>query len=115
MFYINYFSKLLLFVFSVLDATSKGPEGLLDGNTFSFGNFDQCMSTKSKVHGIMGGYSLVDIDFRPSFQIYSEYYNGDHSKDYDPLDEDSSAWEAIKVIIFKSFFLKEQRLTEFCF
>lgn len=92
----------------MLDATSKGPEGLLDGNTFSFGNFDQCLSTKSEIHGIMGGYSLVDIDFRPSFHVYPEYYNGDHSKDYDPLDEDISAWEAIKVIIFKNCFSEKK-------
>lgn len=88
-------------IFIVLDATSKGPEGLLDGNTFSFGNFDQCISTKSKIHGITGGYSLVDIDFRPKVFVYPEFYNGDHSKDYDPLDEDQSAWEAIRVILIK--------------
>jgi len=81
----------------VLDATSKGPEGLLDGNTFSFGNFDQCLSTKSKTFGIAGGYSLVDIDFRPKISVYSGFYDSDHSRDYDPLDEDKSAWEAIKV------------------
>lgn len=78
----------------VLDATSKGPEGLFDGNTFSFGNFDQCISTKSKNHGITGGYSLVDIDFRPSFH---EFYNDDHSNDYEPHDEDKSGWEVMKV------------------
>lgn len=85
-------------VCAVLDATSKGPEGLLDGNTFSFGNFDQCLSTKSKTQGISGGYSLVDIDFRPSFDVYPGFYDGDHSRDYDPPDEDKSMWEAIKVI-----------------
>lgn len=82
----------------VLDATSKGPEGILDGNTYSFGNFDQCISTKSKELGISGGYSLVDLDFRPTAQLYPGHYDSDHSKDYDPLDEDASAWEGIKVI-----------------
>lgn len=86
----------------MLDATSKGPEGHLDGNTFSFGNFDECISTKSLTHGITGGYSLVDIDFRPSVHVYPEFYDGDHSKDYDKLDEDQTAWAAIKVISFAS-------------
>lgn len=81
----------------MLDATSKGPEGFLDGNTFSFGNFDQCLSIKSNSFGIVGGYSLVDIDFRPKVSIYPGFYDNDHSKDYDLLDEDNSVWEAIKV------------------
>lgn len=83
----------------MLDATSKGPEGQFYGSTFSFGNFDECINTKSKVHGIKGGYSLVDIDFRPSHKMYPEYYDGNHLKDYDEDDEDESAWEAIKVIV----------------
>jgi len=82
----------------VLDATSKGPEGLLEGNTFSFGNFEQCMSVKSKNLGITGGYTLVDIDFQPNVNVYPAYYDNDHSQDYHPDDEDQSAWEALKVI-----------------
>lgn len=85
----------------MLDATSKGPEGILNGNTYSFGNFEQCLSTKSKDFAIHGGYSLVDLDFRPTVQLYPGYYNNDHSKDYNPLDEDASAWEGIKVIHLK--------------
>lgn len=85
--------------FTVLDATAKGPEGLLDGNTFSFGNFDQCVSTKSKNLGISGGYSLVDIDYRPTYQVHPGFYHDDHLDDYEPLDDDESAWEAINVII----------------
>lgn len=85
--------------FIVLDATSKGPEGFLDGSTFSFGNFDQCISTKSKNLGISGGYSLVDIDYRPSYQLHPGYYDDNHLDDYDPLDEDGSAWKAINVIL----------------
>lgn len=109
--YINY---VIFFFFAVLDATSKGPEGLMDGNTFSFGNFDQCMSTKSKNLGINGGYSLVDIDFRPSAQVYSGYYDNDHSKDYDPMDEDKSAWEALKVIMeyVQIYFRLEVKLSD---
>jgi len=82
----------------VLDATSKGPEGLLDGNTFSFGNFDQCINTKSKNLGIAGGYTLIDIDFQPNANMYPTYNDNDHSKDLHPDDDDQSAWEAIKVI-----------------
>lgn len=89
-----------MYFFLVLDATSKGPEGLLDGNTFSFGNFDECISTKSKHFGISGGYTLVDIDFRPSANLYPGFYDNDHSKDYEPPDQDQSKWEAIKVICF---------------
>jgi len=81
----------------VLDATSKGPEGLVDANTFSFGNFDQCIETKSKNLGISGGYTLVDIDFRPSVQVYPGFYDNDHSKDYEPFDQDASTWEILKV------------------
>lgn len=34
--------------FTVLDATSKEPEGFLDGNTYSFGNFDQCQIVQNQ-------------------------------------------------------------------
>lgn len=81
----------------MLDATSKGPEGLVDANTFSFGNFDQCIETKSKNLGIYGGYTLVDINFQPSVQVYPGFYDNDHSKDYEPFDQDTSTWEALKV------------------
>lgn len=83
----------------MLDATSKGPEGILDGRTFGFGNFDQCIKTKSKIAGISAGYTLVDIDYRPSYQLYPGFYNDDHSDDYEPLDDDQSAWTAINVTI----------------
>lgn len=82
----------------MFDATSKGPEGLLDGNIFGFGNFDQCVSTKSKKLNISGGYSLVDIDYRPTYQLYPGFYDDNHLDDYDTLDEDESAWKAINVI-----------------
>lgn len=89
----------------VLDATSKGPEGLVDANTFSFGNFDQCIETKSKNLGIYGGYTLVDIDFRPNAQVYPGYYDNDHSKDYEPFDQDSSTFEVLKVGVYTIYFL----------
>jgi len=88
----------------VLDATSKGPEGLVDANTFSFGNFDQCIETKSKNLGISGGYTLVDIDFRPSVQVYPGFYDNDHSKDYEPFDQDTSTWEVLKVSTYQILF-----------
>lgn len=82
----------------MLDATSKGPEGLLDGNTFSFGNFDQCVDTKSKSLGISGGYTLVDIDYRPTYQLHPGFYNDDHSDDLElSIDNDESAWKVINV------------------
>lgn len=85
-----------LWAAKMLDATSKGPEGLLDGNTFSFGNFDQCLSTKSKNLGISGGYSLVDIDYRPTYQLHPGFYNDNHTDDLEFFfDMDQSAWEAI--------------------
>lgn len=97
----------------MLDATSKGPEGLLDGNTFSFGNFEQCISTKSKSLGITGGYTLVDIDFQPNVNMYPAYYDNDHSKDYYPDDEDQTTWEALKVIAqnHKNFDIINSELT----
>lgn len=82
----------------MLDATSKGPEGILDGNTFSFGNYDECLSIKSKHIEINGGYTLVDIDFRPTVEVYPGFYSDDHSKDYEKDDDDESIWEAIRVI-----------------
>ncbi|CAI6362439.1 unnamed protein product [Macrosiphum euphorbiae] len=88
--------NLTMWAFRMLDATSKGPEGLVDANTFSFGNFDQCIETKSKNLGISGGYTLVDIDFRPSVQVYPGFYDNDHSKDYEPFDQDTSTWEVLK-------------------
>lgn len=93
----------------MLDATSKGPEGLLDGNTFSFGNFDQCLSTKSKNLGISGGYSLVDIDYRPTYLVHPGFYHDDHFNDYEPLDDDASAWEAINVIIIHFYKINKIR------
>uniref|UniRef100_A0A2S2R6Q5 Nose resistant to fluoxetine protein 6 n=1 Tax=Sipha flava TaxID=143950 RepID=A0A2S2R6Q5_9HEMI len=94
--YNSHKQKSTLWAVKMLDATSKGPEGILDGNIYSFGNFEQCINTKSKNLDISGGYSLVDLDFRPFVHLYPGYYDNNHSKDYDPLDEDASAWEGIK-------------------
>ncbi|XP_060849044.1 nose resistant to fluoxetine protein 6-like [Rhopalosiphum padi] len=96
MLYNMHLQNLTLWAYKMLDATSKGPEGLVDANTFSFGNFDQCLESQSKNLGISGGYSLVDIDFRPSYQSYPEFYDNDHSKDYDPFDQDKTTWEILK-------------------
>jgi len=40
--YNMHLQNLTLWAYKMLDATSKGPEGLVDANTFSFGNFVQC-------------------------------------------------------------------------
>ncbi|XP_025190639.1 nose resistant to fluoxetine protein 6-like isoform X2 [Melanaphis sacchari] len=96
MLYNKHLQNLTLWAYKMLDATSKGPEGLVDANTFSFGNFDQCIESRSKNLGISGGYTLVDIDFRPSYQLYPEFYNNDHSKDYEPFDQDKTTWEILK-------------------
>ncbi|KAE9539483.1 hypothetical protein AGLY_004735 [Aphis glycines] len=96
MLYNMHLQNLTLWAFKMLDATSKGPEGLVDANTFSFGNFDQCIESKSKILGISGGYTLVDIDFRPSYQLYPGFYDNDHSKDYEPFDQDKTTFEILK-------------------
>ncbi|XP_050519778.1 nose resistant to fluoxetine protein 6-like [Daktulosphaira vitifoliae] len=86
-----------IWAIKMLDSSAKGPDGLLTGNTASFGNFEQCLSATSKSTGISGGYTLVDIDFRPFKNIYPKFYDNDHSKDYDVfIDNDESIWEVIK-------------------
>ncbi|XP_050427218.1 nose resistant to fluoxetine protein 6-like [Adelges cooleyi] len=94
--YRQYVKTSTLWAIKMLDASAKGPEGLLTGNTASFGNFEQCVGTSSKRTGVAGGYSLIDIDFRPTYDVYPDFYNNDHSRDYLPDDDEESVWEAIK-------------------
>lgn len=43
------------------DASAKLPSGILNGNIDQFGDFDQCLSGKSKVAHVNGQYCLANI------------------------------------------------------
>ena len=48
----------------MIDAWGKIPSGILRGNTFELGNYDQCVEIKhesKKIGNIQGQYCLADI------------------------------------------------------
>lgn len=46
-----------------MDASSKGPSGLLTGNNYQFGDFDECIRIHEPTHNIRGKYIVVNFKF----------------------------------------------------
>lgn len=53
----------IAFFFSVYDASSKFPTGILAGNSFDFGNFDECLGTVT-----------TGLDFEPQLLYYKRSF-----------------------------------------
>lgn len=80
-------------LFSVYDASSKFPTGILIGRSFDFGNFDECLKTVTTDLEFKPQYCVINIRFSPSEKLYPNYYNNTSFK----LKPTDSAWEATKV------------------
>lgn len=79
--------------FSVYDASSKFPTGILAGSSFDFGNFDECLGTVTAGLDFEPQYCIINIRFSPTPKLFPNYYNITHSK----LNISDSVWEATKV------------------
>lgn len=51
-----------VYIFLVLDASVKSPIGVEYGNEYQFGNFDQCMKSRSPENEIEPKYCLVHVN-----------------------------------------------------
>jgi hypothetical protein len=81
--------------FTVFDSSAKFPEGLLAGNQYQMGHYDECVEilvdTGERFGGqLKGQYCLAEIWFESSFSPRADPY----TLNYDPQ---ASAWEKIKV------------------
>jgi len=84
---------LLLYYFLVWDASAKQAVGLLSGNRFQLGDFDECLQVAKP---IKAQYCLVDV----KLDVPSEYSYADPlAREYDPL---LPAWHKIYVRTFFS-------------
>lgn len=85
--------------FSVVDASSKGPSGLLMGNNYNFGDFDECAKVHEPFFNIYGKYVVVKFGFRlhkKSINITAAPWKTSIGEYKYPPPE-SSAWEVFEV------------------
>ncbi|XP_050440692.1 nose resistant to fluoxetine protein 6-like isoform X2 [Adelges cooleyi] len=59
-------ANLTLWAVKMLDASSKGPSGLLSGDNYQLGHYDQCLSVSVPDIRISGQYTIVKINFVPT-------------------------------------------------
>ncbi|RZF42272.1 hypothetical protein LSTR_LSTR017012, partial [Laodelphax striatellus] len=83
---------------SVLESSSLSPGGLLAGDNYQLGHYDQCINTQVPQLGISGKYCLATINYQPKNDVFRDYYRDDFvsnpfSLDYNPME---SAWKKIK-------------------
>lgn len=90
----------MIFFFSVYDASSKFPTGILAGRSFDFGNFDECLKTVTTGMEFEPQYCIINVRFSPTEKLYPNYYNTTPSK----LNPNDSVWEATKVRYLNTFF-----------
>jgi hypothetical protein len=81
--------------FIVFDSSAKFPVGLLAGNQYQMGHYDECVeilvdSEERSGGQLKGQYCLAEIRFESSFSHRTDIY----TLKYDPQ---ASAWEKIKV------------------
>jgi hypothetical protein len=79
----------------VFDSAAKFPVGVLAGNQYQMGHYDECVEISVDAGERFGGtlkgqYCLAEIQFNSSFSSQTDPY----TLNYDPR---TSAWEKIKV------------------
>lgn len=82
----------------MFDASAKYPVGLLSGNGYELGSFDECLSVDVDLGEGSGGqlkgqYCLVDIYFNKKDFNFATHY----SSSYSPL---SSTWNKLLWVCF---------------
>ena len=84
-------------IFLVLDASTKVPDGILAGNTFQLGHFDECISVgvtlPDENRKLKGQYCLAEIEYSPKGEI--DVSIDRNSNDIDLFN--TSVWSHIKV------------------
>jgi hypothetical protein len=95
----------------VFDSSAKFPVGLLAGNQYQMGHYDECVEilvdTGERFGGqLKGQYCLAEIWFESSFSPRTDPY----TLNYDPQ---ASAWEKIKVRNEKEFMTANNMSTDF--
>jgi hypothetical protein len=73
----------------VLDSSAQQPGGVLFGNVYQLGNFDECLDVTGPVQS---QYCLTEV--RAS--VYTDTHIDPFIQKYDPK---SSVWDRIKVIV----------------
>lgn len=92
---------------AVRDSSVLSPTGLLDGNFWQLGNYDECVGmyiTKPDFR-IIGRYCLPELTFRPTKEYYPGYYRPDHSMDYFEQDADANAYDFFRVSEITDFLI----------
>lgn len=78
-----------------MDASGKTPSGILAGNTFSLGNFDQCLGIRHEItsnNEFNGQYCLMDVRVDISKIIYSRNVRWEaHSIDINSVESEEIA------------------------
>ncbi|XP_075234133.1 nose resistant to fluoxetine protein 6-like [Lycorma delicatula] len=104
-----------LWAVQMLDSSTLSPSGILSGDNYQLGHFDQCLDIRVNLDSensngdlINGKYCLPKIIINPSYNALPHYYSDDfvkqpYSLHYDPL---LSSWTKMKVTVDLS---KKQR------
>ncbi|XP_059480957.1 nose resistant to fluoxetine protein 6-like [Neocloeon triangulifer] len=58
--------KLTLWAVQMFDSSAKFPSGVMYGQTYAFGNYDECMSLSKSGSPVPGQYCLARVQLRPS-------------------------------------------------
>ena len=74
----------------MLDASSHQPNGIMFGNVYQMGNFDQCLEVRKP---ITTQYCLVKVSVKVTLDFTSSDFNP-FVQQYDPY---MSAWHRIQV------------------
>lgn len=91
---LNFF---IIIPFLVLDSYSKGPSGLIYGNNFDYGHYDQCISTRALKDSINGQFIIVSLEFWPNVPIKQNSTESNQADQLTFLHENDSYWSLVKV------------------
>uniref|UniRef100_A0A8D8Z1N9 Nose resistant to fluoxetine protein 6 n=1 Tax=Cacopsylla melanoneura TaxID=428564 RepID=A0A8D8Z1N9_9HEMI len=93
--YLQHLKNFTYWAMKMRDSSVLSPTGLLDGNFWQLGNYDECVGmyiTKPDFR-IIGKYCLPQLTFRPTRQYYPDYYREHTDSDYYGQDADANAYD----------------------
>lgn len=92
-----YFSDILLlflfYVIAVTESSQKEPLGIIGGNNYQMGNFEECIKTEA--FGIKGKYCLANFKYSLTQEQWLRFQKMVPPSDFHDINHEESVWQSL--------------------
>lgn len=85
--------------FVVAESMQVEPIGIIGGNNYQMGNFEECIKTSA--HGVRGQYCLANFQYAVSQEQWQRYQKSILPSDFRDMIHEESVWQGLVRVSLK--------------